>query len=58
MGWSANHPNGLIYYAPQQTYRGYTLVTNVSGHDARLIDMEGRVCHHGTPTRALGTPTC
>ncbi len=45
MGWSTNHPNGLIHYAPQQAYRGYTLFTNVSGHDARLIDMEGRVCH-------------
>ena len=45
MGWSTNHPNGLIHYAPQQAYRGYTLITNVSGHDARLIDMEGRVCH-------------
>ena len=45
MGWSTNHPNGLIYYSPQRAYRGYTLITNVSGHDARLIDMEGRVCH-------------
>ena len=54
MGWSANHPNGLIYYAPQQTYRGYTLVTNVSGHDARLIDMEGRVCHAWHSNEGIG----
>ncbi len=45
MGWSTNHPNGLIHYAPQQAYRGYTLVTNANGNDTRLIDMEGRVCH-------------
>ncbi len=46
MGWSSHHhSNGLIYYSPQQAYRGYTLVTNLNGHDTRLIDMEGRVCH-------------
>ena len=46
MGWSSHHhSNGLIHYSPQQAYRGYTLVTNLNGHDSRLIDMEGRVCH-------------
>ena len=46
MGWSTHHhANGLIYYAPQQACRGYTLVTNLNGHESRLIDMEGRVCH-------------
>ena len=46
MGWSSHHhSNGLIHYSPQQAYRGYTLVTNLNGHDTRLIDMEGRVCH-------------
>ncbi len=46
MGWSSHHhSNGLIYYSPQQAYRGYTLITNLNGHDTRLIDMEGRVCH-------------
>ena len=45
MGWSNNHPSGLIHYEPRDAYRGYTLITNVSGHDSRLIDMEGRVCH-------------
>ena len=54
MGWSTNHPNGLIYYAPQRAYRGYTLVTNVSGHDARLIDMEGRVCHAWHSNEGIG----
>ncbi len=45
MGWSTHHPNGLIYYAPQHSYRGYTLITNSRGTDAYLLDMEGRVCH-------------
>ena len=45
MGWSTNHPSGLIHYAPQHACRGYTLVTNLNGYESRLIDMEGRVCH-------------
>ena len=45
MGWSNNHPNGLIHYNRQQAYRGYTLVTNLNSDESRLIDMEGRVCH-------------
>ncbi len=44
MGWSRNHPNGLIHYSPPLAYRGYTLITNLNGHESRLIDMEGRVC--------------
>ena len=45
MGWSTHHPNGLIYYAPQHSYRGYTLITSPRGTDAYLLDMDGRVCH-------------
>ena len=46
MGWSSHHKNGLIYYNPQNSYRGYTLVaTNRGGCYANLIDMEGRICH-------------
>ena len=45
MGWSSHHPAGLIHYAPQSCYRGYTIIANVSGYDAHLIDMEGNVCH-------------
>ena len=45
MGWSTHHPNGLIYYASQHSYRGYTLITSSRGTDAYLLDMEGRVCH-------------
>ena len=45
MGWSSHHPKGLIYYAPQHCYRGYTLTSNSRGHDAQLVDMDGRICH-------------
>ena len=53
MGRSKYHPVGLIYYAPQQCYRGYTLLANAGGgapsttgdEYATLVDMEGRVCH-------------
>ncbi len=46
MGWSTHHPVGLIYSAPQQCYRGYTLVITTRGnYHANLIDMEGLVCH-------------
>ena len=45
MGWSRHHPTGVIYYAPQHWYRGYTLTSNVGGKHAHLLDMEGRVCH-------------
>ena len=37
MGWSTHHPTGLIHYAPQNSYRGYTLVANVGGHDINGI---------------------
>ena len=53
MGWSNNHPNGLIHYNPQQAYRGYTLVTNLNGQESRLIDMEGRVCHRWRSDRGI-----
>ena len=45
MGWSQHHRNGLIYYAPQHSFRGYTLTTNVGGKWANLLNMEGQVCH-------------
>ena len=45
MGWSSHHSTGLIHYSPQYSYRGYTLIVTNSGFDARLIDMEGRICH-------------
>ena len=54
MGWSTHHPVGLIYYAPQQSYRGYTLTTNNRGFHANLIDMEGRVCHRWHASEGIG----
>ena len=55
MGWSIHHHNtGLIHYNPQRAYRGYTLTTNVSGHEARLLDMEGRVCHRWRSGEGIG----
>ena len=55
MGWSTHHPTGLIYYAPQHAYRGYTLTANSRGStDSYLIDMEGRVCHRWHLDEGLG----
>ena len=55
MGWSTHHnASGLSYYAPQHAYRGYTLVANVSGHDARLSDMEDLVCHAWHSNKGIG----
>ena len=45
MGLSLHPPNVLIYQAPQYCYRGYTLFSNLRGHDANLIDLYGRICH-------------
>ncbi len=53
MGWSVHHPTGLIYYARQQCYTGYTLVTNTGGEHATLIDMEGRICHRWRSDRGI-----
>ena len=54
MGWSNHHPNGLIHHSSQGAFRGYTLITNVSGHDSRLIDMEGKVCHAWHSDEGIG----
>ena len=55
MGWSTHRPIGLIYYAPQHAYRGYTLTTNVRGGCyANLIDMEGSVCHRWYSHEGIG----
>lgn len=57
MGWSSHHPIGLIYYEPQQSYRGYTITFNSrSGYYANLIDMEGRVCHRWETSEGIGYP--
>ena len=54
MGWSQHHPVGLIYSAPQHCFRGYTLTTNNRGNHARLIDLEGRVCHQWHSGQGIG----
>ena len=54
MGWSQHHPVGLIYSAPQHCFRGYTLTSNNRGHHARLIDLEGRVCHQWQSDEGIG----
>ncbi len=54
MGWSQHHPVGLIYSAPQHCFRGYTLTTNNRGNHARLIDLEGRVCHQWQSDQGIG----
>ena len=54
MGWSANHAKGLIHYAPNHSYRGYTLVTNLGGDQSILIDMEGRICQRWTLPQGIG----
>ena len=54
MGWSTHHPTGLVYHAPQHSYRGYTLVTNLRGQYANLIDMEGRICHRWYSEEGIG----
>ena len=37
MGWSLHHANGLIYYASQSRYRGYTLFSNLRRYDANWV---------------------
>ena len=54
MGWSSHHATGLIYYAPQHSYRGYTLFTPSSGDSTYLIDMDGRICHRWHFDRGIG----
>ena len=45
MGWSTHHPLGLIHHSPGLCSPGYTLLCTNYGGEARLLDMEGRVCH-------------
>ncbi len=44
MARSEHHPNGLIHYNPQLSYRGYTLFC-ADDHQTLLLDMEGSVVH-------------
>jgi len=44
MARSEHHPDGLIHYNPQLSWRGYTLFT-ANYITALLMDMEGRIVH-------------
>lgn len=44
MARSEHHPNGLIHYNPQLSYRGYTLFS-ADKNKTFLIDMQGRIVH-------------
>ena len=59
MGWSSHHPVGLIHNDTRRSFRGYTLLcNNRAAIDARLIDMEGQVCHRWRWPGALATLDC
>ena len=49
MGWSTHHPTGLIYHAPQHSYRVYTLVTNLRGPSANPLPSQRRIATPGHP---------
>jgi len=56
MARSEHHPNGLIHYNPQLSYKGYTLFSANVNH-AYLIDMEGRYVHEWTCPLGITNPT-
>ena len=55
MARSEHHPNGLIHYNPQLSYRGYTLF-GADMTKAFLIDMEGRVVHAWENAMGISNP--
>jgi len=55
MARSEHHPNGLIHYNPQLSYRGYTLFP-ADRTKAFLIDMEGRFVHQWQNERGISNP--
>ncbi len=55
MARSEHHPNGLIHYNPQLSYRGYTLFS-ADRDKAFLIDMEGRFVHQWQNDKGLINP--
>jgi hypothetical protein len=54
MARSEHHPNGLIHYNPQLSYRGYTLMS--ADGAALLLDMEGQVVHRWTHEKGCSNP--
>ena len=45
MGWSINQSLGLTFHRAQLSYKGYTLVTPLSGDSSYLIDLNGKFVH-------------
>lgn len=56
MARSEHHPNGLIHYNPQLSFRGYTLFS-ANVNNAYLIDMEGRIVHQWEHSLGITNPT-
>lgn len=55
MARSEHHPNGLIHYNPQLSYRGYTLFS-AGERSAFLMDMEGRFVHQWQNPKGISNP--
>lgn len=53
MARSHQYRNGLIYYDPDFTCRGYTLFSGGSPACAYLIDMQGRICKRWKEPRGI-----
>ena len=45
MPWTRNRSLGLVYRDSQLAHPGYTLLSNVEGDHATLLDPEGRIVH-------------
>lgn len=56
MARSEHHPNGLIHYNPQLSYKGYTLFSANQKY-AYLIDMHGRFVHEWRCDEGITNPT-
>ena len=52
MAKTEHHPNGLIHYNPQLSFRGYTLFTAL-GTKAYLMDMKGQFVHEWKHERGI-----
>jgi len=55
MARSEHHPNGLIHYNRQLSFRGYTLFS-AGGDKALLMDMEGRFVHQWRSRKGITNP--
>ena len=55
MARSEHHPNGLIHYNPQLSYRGYTLFSG-GERNAYLMDMTGQFVHQWHYPKGITNP--